>query len=318
MLKIKRKNRPKRADWFPDKTYLHFDGPVTRAKAEALVKDPDSVVRHSFLPLISFDKRDRKFRRPKIGPGKAKQPKIRKIAYCSNMDACVFSYYAYLLHNKYEDLIDRVGIEKSVIGYRKIGSNIELAFSAFEEIRSKGSCVAFAFDISGFFDNIDHAILKRNWCRVLGVDRLPEDHYKVFSRLTKFSTVNRQACLRRLGHKPSARDGDIPNWPLCSMETFRQVIRGDDGVSTNLVVPWKKDYGIPQGTPLSALAANISMIDFDSLMTQNINALGGSYRRYSDDILIIVPSQHRAEIEQMVPYLIKIYTRRLKFNAKKN
>jgi RNA-directed DNA polymerase len=317
MLYIKRPaRRVCRSDWYPDKVYLHFDGPLSRAKATALVTNPTAVISHPFLPLMGFDKRERRYRRQKNAPPSI-SAKIRKLAYCSNKDNCIFSYYASLLNEPYERLIEHLGIDDVVIGYRKLGSNIDLALGAFSDIKTRGSCVAFAYDISGFFDNIDHGVLKRNWSRVLGVSPLPADHYVVFKRLTQFSTVNRRACLRRLGEKPSARDRDIERRPLCSIDEYRNLIRGGDGVSTNLVVPWKKDYRIPQGTPLSALAANIAMIDFDIEMRRAIHGLGGSYRRYSDDILIIVPSVHRSAVPIILKEALKLKTRRLRVNESK-
>jgi hypothetical protein len=317
MLHLKRPvRRARKVDWYPDKIYLHFDGPLSRAQATALVTDPNAVIRHSFLPLIGFDKRERRYRRQKVGPPIIRA-KIRHIAYSSNRDTCIFAYYAHLLNESYERLIKQLGIDDVVIGYRKLGSNIDLALSAFSDIRTRGSCVAFAYDISGFFDNIDHGILKRNWVRVLGANKLPDDHYAVFKRLTKFSTVNRQACLRRLGEKPSAKDRDIKRRPLCSVEQYRNLIRGGDGISTNLVVPWKRDYRIPQGTPLSALAANIAMTDFDIEMRKAITAIGGSYRRYSDDILIVVPTLHRAMVPTILKEALTLRTRRLRVNEDK-
>jgi RNA-directed DNA polymerase len=317
MLKIQRPaRRIRKLDWYPQKIYLHFDVPLTRPQATALVTNPAAVKGHSFLPLMAFDKRERRYRRMKNKPPSIKW-KVRKLAYCSNRDACIFSYYANLLTEPYEKLIKQLGIDDVVIGYRKLGSNIDLAFAAFTEIKTRGSCVAFAYDISGFFDNMDHGVLKRNWCRVLGTNRLPDGHFTVFERLTKFSSVNRRACLRRLGEKPSAKDGDIKRRPLCSIDQYRRLIRGGDGVSNSLVVPWKKDYRIPQGTPISALAANISMIDFDVEMRRTITALGGSYRRYSDDILIIVPAAHRAAVPDILESSLKLNTRRLKVNLDK-
>ena len=317
MLKVQRPaKRVRKADWYTDKVYLHFDGPLTRDDATALVTNSDAVISHPFLPLITFEKRERRYRRAKGKPAIVKW-KVRKLAYCSNRDAQIFSYYAHLLTAPYENIIKKLGIDSSVIGYRKIGSNIDLAFSAFSEIKARGSCVAFAYDISSFFDNIDHRVLKRNWSRVLGGVLLPEDHYKVFRNLTAFSSVNRRACLRRLGEKPSAKDRDIRRRPLCSIEEFRNLIRGGDGKSTNLVVRWKKEYRIPQGTPISALAANIAMIDFDIEMVREINALGGSYRRYSDDILVVVPSQHRMKVPKILEESLRHNTRRLKVNMDK-
>lgn len=317
MIKTKRpERRSRKIDWYPDREYLHFDRRLSRTDAEALVTNPDKVVEHAFLPLISFNKIERKYRRRKALQPEIKT-KIRKLAYCSNKDACIFAYYARLLNEPYEALIRQLGIDDVVIGYRRIGSNIDLAMSAFQDIATRGSCVAFAYDISGFFDNIVHAVLKRNWARVLDTDKLPDDHYKVFRNLTKFSTVDRRACLRRLGEKPGAKDSEVNRRPLCPIAEFRQSIRSDVGPLPNLVVPWKRDYRIPQGTPLSALAANISMIEFDVDMRKAIVALGGTYRRYSDDILIVVPSTHRSGVPALMDNLLKLRTRRLKVKPEK-
>ena len=311
--KVERRRRP---DWFPIKTYLHFDSPIDRKSATKLVMDENAVKRHSFLPLIEFESQQRRYRRSKNSKAQIRS-KARRIAYCSNVDACIFSYYASTLTQNYEDFIKTFCIDDVVIGYRKVGSNIDLALQVFKEVESRKDCVAFCFDIKGFFDNIDHAVLKRNWCRILNESSLPDDHFKIFQRLTKFSTVNRNACLRRLGMSSSKRDREFANKRLCSIEDFRSKIRGADGLSTNLVIPWKQDYRIPQGTPISALAANIAMIDFDIKMRQSVTALGGFYRRYSDDILIIVPSINRKDVPTMLNNCLKLSTRRLKINVDK-
>lgn len=52
--------------------------------------------------------------------------------------------------------------------------------------------VVIAFDIKGFFDNLDHTILKNSWRHALGLQEnelLPKDHYNVFKAITKFSHV---------------------------------------------------------------------------------------------------------------------------------
>ncbi len=277
--------------------------------------DTAKVAQHRFLPLMAFEKRDRKYRRQDDGTARV-EFKIRKIAYSSNIDSCIFSYYAHLLHPEYEKILEHFGIEDAVIGYRSVGSNIDLALQAFREIETRGPCVAFAFDISGFFDNIDHGVLKRNWCRVMKCAKLPDDHYHVFRNLTKYSSVNKSAVLRRLGISPATKDRDI-SLPLCSMGEFRSKIKGENTEDSNLIWVNKKSYGIPQGTAISAIAANISMIEFDLAMKFKISSLGGSYRRYSDDILIIVPAYHRADIEEIMGHALKIYTRNLKIKPSK-
>lgn len=225
--------RPKRSGWHPQKRYVHFDLPLSHESAVKLVLDTAKVAQHRFLPLMAFEKRDRKYRRQDDGTARVEY-KIRKIAYSSNIDSCIFSYYAHLLHPQYEKILENFGIDDAVIGYRSVGSNIDLALQAFREIETRGPCVAFAFDISGFFDNIDHGVLKRNWCRVLECAKLPDDHYHVFRNLTKYSSVNKSAVLRRLGISPSTKDRDI-SLPICSVGEFRSKIKGENTGDSNLI-----------------------------------------------------------------------------------
>ena len=128
MLTTKRSaKRARKQDWYPDKVYLHFDGPLSRADATALVTSPENVAAHSFLPLITFDKRERRYRRHKNRPATIKT-KVRKLAYCSNKDACIFSYYASLLSgqslNKFNWLPPMTNSEPSAVC--KITDSIEV------------------------------------------------------------------------------------------------------------------------------------------------------------------------------------------------
>ena len=45
-----------------------------------------------------------------------------------------------------------------------------------------------------------------------------------------------------------------------------------------------------QGSAISAVMSNIYMIKFDKLVNDLITSNNGIYRRYSDDIIIIIPS----------------------------
>ncbi len=57
--------------------------------------------------------------------------------------------------------------------------------------------------------------------------------------------------------------------------------------------------GIPQGAPISALLSNIYMLDFDTAMQGAVSAHGGLYRRYCDDIVVVVPPHAEAIIDQL-------------------
>jgi RNA-directed DNA polymerase len=315
MLTPKRQRpRKKRTDWFPTKTYVHFDGPLSRADAEKLATDPKSVSKHSFLPLMFFQKKVRRFRSTSEGPkGSSKN---RPIAYASNHDGYIFSYYASILNIRYEQFVISNNIDSCVIGYRKGGSNIKHAKEAFSLIKSKCPCEAIALDISGFFDNINHNVLKNSWRIVGGFHHLPDDHFKVFKALTQFATVNKPDCLERLGFKRGTRDKKLPR-PLCSIEDFRNKIRGDDGKCSSLLRVNDKKFGIPQGTPISALASNMAMAAFDVAFSDFIHSIGGEYRRYSDDILIICPVGTSHTIKDATVSLLNSLAKTLAINESK-
>lgn len=62
----------------------------------------------------------------------------------------------------------------------------------------------------------------------------------------------------------------------------------------------KNSWGIPQGTPLSPMAANIAMLEFDLAVAGEVARAGGIYRRYSDDILIVCSPHESARLETFV------------------
>ena len=70
-----------------------------------------------------------------------------------------------------------------------------------------------------------------------------------------------------------------------------------------------ENYGIPQGSSISAVYANVYMIEFDQKINDYVTSVGGMYRRYCDDIVIVVPmneddnSKIIFEIKDTVPNL---------------
>ena len=305
----------RKPDWFSTKVRVHFDVALTHEAAERLVSDPAAVTRHSFLPLIAFTKRERRFRRPPGQKGPRPSTKVRELAYPSNKDGYIFAYYAEKLGMLYEAELEKRKLQKAVIGYRKGASNYRLAYNAFREIAERGDCIALALDISGFFDNISHRVLKAVWTSLLNAASLPDDHYKVFRALTQAAKLDRGELLRGLGIKASTRDRDLPR-PLCSVAKYR-LLRASARPGNRLVRPHDKAFGIPQGTPLSAMAANIAMLPFDTIVQAAVAARGGSYRRYSDDILIICSVEHAAELEGLVAEALATQTQTLRLNPDK-
>jgi hypothetical protein len=76
---------------------------------------------------------------------------------------------------------------------------------------------------------------------------------------------------------------------VCPPNVFREAIAGNTKGSDSLLEVNKQGFGIPQGAPLSDVLANMYLLDFDTEMKANVESIGGTYFRYSDDILVVAP-----------------------------
>lgn len=273
--------------------YHHFDRKIHFTSSIDFLKgylsNTNNVARKSLYPFIRQTlvtpryKYDEKLDKRKI------DNKEREICYAAHFDALIYSYYSIVLDTLYEEKILNEFFSDSIIAYRKLGkNNIYFAKEVFDYIKSKGDCVALAFDISNFFDNLNHSILKEAWCNVLNRSRLPEDHFNLYKSLTRFSFVERSELIDKFNISPKQYPDRI-----CTPKEFRDIVRGDSLIHTNL-----NDYGIPQGSPMSAILSNIYMYDFDKELYSLVKKYSGLYRRYSDDIIIVVNKDKHHKIKE--------------------
>lgn len=286
--------------WYRQRRYLHFDEPMGLLKAKALVENPGAVAKHAFWPLISYEIETSKIKEDPATGFLVEKLKKRGISYAAHSDSHILSYYCAQIAKVYEQAVVEQGLGNSVLAFRSLGkNNIDFAKQAFDEIRRQGDCAAIAFDISKFFDTLDHRLLKNAWKKLLGLDNLPLDHFAVFKSITKFSTVNRDKLLSALDISThNLRSGGRRR--LCQPEEFRLKVRGGDLVEKNIL---KK--GIPQGTSISALLSNVYMLEFDLAAQKKVTEVGGSYLRYCDDMLFIVPTASEVHISNFAEESIK-------------
>lgn len=295
--------------WYRSRGYLHFDLPIGYHKAQAVVKRPERVATHAFYPLISYTITAEKITKDPSSNKLINKPKSRPIAYAAHIDSHIYAYYSEKLSHAYENELDSRGLKDAVLAFRSLGrSNIEFAKEAFDVIKGFGECGVVGLDISGFFDNIDHEILKSKWAAILGAGRLPEDHFNVFKSITQWSSVEKDSLYDVLGiSKHNPKKG---RHRVCSPKEFREKIRGGGFIKRNVDAK-----GIPQGSPISALLSNIYMLDFDQEMKEMIEAVGGYYCRYCDDMLFVVPTKLRDKVAGEV--VKKIKSLKIKINPKK-
>jgi hypothetical protein len=318
------------------KNYSHFDAPLSKFEAEILANDPKAVAKHGFFPFITYDKRWTEFAKK----GNSGKIKTRPISYAARSDAYIYMRYRQMLAELYERKLAASAIDDAILAYRKISDplsgkgkcNIHFASEAFGEIRKQGNCCAIAVDISDYFGSIDHKLLEKQLCDLVGQDKLSEDLLAVYTNITGYSSVKLLKAYERLGYF-----GDLHNSPpgktyrgylkpkheipkqLCAIDDFRQKIAGGNG-RPSIVQKNSKECGIPQGSPISDLLANIYLFEFDLLVHSEVQKLGGRYTRYSDDILIVAPVDDfkALQIEKWLRDLIPNFGSKLKIKQSKS
>lgn len=205
--------------------------------------------------------------------------------YASQRDACILSKYAADITAKLDKLYVKERLTRNVIAYRRLGqSNYHFSADAYRFAQENSPCIVLCFDITGFFDNLDHSILKSRLKALLDVSELPRDWYAVFRHVTKFSYVDRALIAGRF----AASMGSESHTPIA---TISEIIAAGIPIKKNL-----NKFGIPQGTPISAALSNLYMLEVDKEMAKACARFGGLYQRYSDDILIICPPDKEAKI----------------------
>jgi len=280
-------------NWFKPRRYKHFDVPVGVNFAEKIAV-PGFAARHSFSPHISFIKTEKRYRPADPGkPHSGRQIKVksREIMYASHRDACILGYYSEQLGRRLDETYKGTDLDKCVIAYRRLGkANYHFAAEAFAFAKENAPCSVLAFDVSGFFDSLDHSLLKRRLKSILGVSELSPDWYAVFRQVTQF----RKVVLDDLkAHSVfSLRINDRTPQPIATVAELKEA-----GITIH---PNPNKYGIPQGTPISSTFANLYMIEADRTIASACKKVGAFYRRYSDDILIICKPEDKFRLESVV------------------
>lgn len=280
--------------WSRSRGYAHFDIRPRREHAEAVATDPSAVAKYAFWPLIGVTVNQ--VRWAAVTPGSKTRRAARKprpIRYAAHLDSAIYGRYGALLGGALESFIELNDLHDVVLAYRSVDrkSNIEIACDAFEEIRTRKRCVAIALDVASFFESLDHNQLKEAVASLLGQSRLTSDWFNVFRSVTKYAWVERPAAREALGRDIPRRWR--PNARICSPAEFRTAIRP-------ILQKNDRGCGIPQGTPISAVMANAYLAQTDVELRDALGKLDWSYRRYSDDILLLGPADSEAEATRIV------------------
>ena len=318
---------PQKKDWFKLKRYPHIGLPILNERREDVMNfiyNKVNIAHYAFLPLIRREQITHRYKMCDDGK-KRKRKKSRNISYASHLDSLIYSFYSFQLGKKYENYLAENKLCESIIAYRAVprknfGSkcNIDFAKESFAFINEKaqsGALGVIVSDITSFFDNLDHRLLKYAWKKICQKESLDDDEYNVFKNVTRFSYVydkelfnlfkDEMVCVTKHTNKYKhkkikrlryCRDKNVV--AFCERKDIRQIRE------KGLIIPNRtKDgisKGIPQGLPISAVLANIYMCDFDCTINAYIESIGGMYRRYSDDVLVVCPYEKVQECKEML------------------
>lgn len=266
------------------KSYPHFDAKIHWKQVKEQVENPQYIVHHAFYPFIHYTQEMKKYPKQYMSNnrlGGRDEPKKRSIMYSSHIDRYIYEYYAYLLNECYEQYLKKYGMGKCAIAYRSSlhKNNIHFAKEAFYRIRSMENCLVIIGDFTKYFDKIDHNYLKKCLCEVYGEDKLSQDQYVVFRSITKHSWMQ----LDEIRERKNLKRKDFNKLErLFTPEEFRAFKKEHLRKNQN-------DYGIPQGSAISAVYSNVYLIEFDRQMHAFCRKNQGFYRRYCDDFIVVLP-----------------------------
>ena len=271
------------------KPYVHFDKRVSlrMPSIRRYVLSSRNITTHSFYPFIHFQKKNSRF-------GKKGPKKPRELYYCSHLDRCVYQRYAFLINYYYNIWAKENGIDNIAIAYRDnlAKNNIDFAKAAFDAIKDFQKCFIFVGDFTNFFDNLNHQYLKRMICKVLNMERLPDDYYAVLKNITRFASWDWKDLVKAADENILERGIRTKLNQKPTILTKKQFQDGKKFIKKNC-----SDVGVPQGSPISAVLSNVYMIEFDSALNDFVSNNHGIYLRYSDDFIIILPYEDNEKID---------------------
>ncbi|WP_203632094.1 reverse transcriptase/maturase family protein [Lacticaseibacillus suibinensis] len=284
-----------------NKKYRQFDPALSELSAAKFVREvaskPTKVASHRFYPFIMYSQKQARYHRSRGHLRAHLKNKVRPIALVAHRDALIYATYSSKLEQPYEEYLSKHNLERVPTAYRKKlkHSNINAAKEVFDFIVDTEKCWIIKGDFQGFFDNLRHKILKKNLCNVLQVSELSKDWQAVFNSLTRYRSVNSREL--ELATKNVGFSGDTSLPYVHNRQDIEKLhkIAGLRFYGPNQV-------GIPQGTSLSAILANVYMTEFDEKITNLTTNFGGMYRRYSDDFIIVVP-QNRMSTVNPTPFI---------------
>lgn len=307
------------------KKYLHFDKLVKIESYKKVISSFSSLLdylsseKYKTYPLLKRTEYSPKFKEDFTPTGESRRvrtkSKPRVFRYPSHKEAFFHYCYGYYLQEEYEKILKQENLSDIVLAYRKIPLKTSLpttkyrgvqhfANEIFDLIEKQGQCIVITLDIEKFFDRINHNKLYQTWVDFLATTRLHSDEtflkhrqlsvgeYRIYKSLTKYQSFNKKKVYQVLGiNRKNEKEYFLKKWlQICSPEDFRTKVIPLNKPPFDFYEKNSKCFGIPQGSPLSPILSNLYLLEFDKQINSYLQSFGGIYRRYCDDILVVIPN----------------------------
>lgn len=283
---------------FITKNYLHFDKRLHFKNIETYVSNPQKIALHSFLPFLKYELSFTKFRDVSEIPDatsetQPQKKKTRKIMYAGHLDGYIYKYYSLILNEEYNSWAQSNGIDNCSLAYRTNKpkqSNIDFAAKVINTLVDYKQAYILIGDFTNFFDKIDHSILKESLIEVIrnskldSNGKLTKDWYNIYRSVTKHGYYEKSFINEVLGSDKDFRLANKTRY-FNTLSDFRD-FQKEHRTQKN-----QQQYGIPQGTAISGVFANIYAINFDMALQKIAANHNGFYQRYSDDFILLIPQK---------------------------
>lgn len=331
--------KQKQKEWWKTKPYTHISRkvgfqhgtPNNEDKQQAIQKFKHKIIglynssSYNFFPLLKYIQKERRYKKVQCKSDfhylvndknkyiRKASKKERVIEFATHIDTQILAYLASQLSEQYEiNLTLSPNIDRSVIGYRRIENaegkgknNVELAADFFDEILSfQKDAYVLTFDIKDFFPSLNHKILFDVWANLYSSSKLSPQQYHAFKAIAQYAYFEKEDLRNVLYSSQKEAEKafrrNIEKGVDAYFESPRQMREAIR--SGKLHIHKNTKSGIPHGLPVSATLANVYMWNFDKKVSELVYKKDGQYRRYSDDIIVLIPKDDafKKEVENTI------------------
>lgn len=274
---------------YSTKQYKHIDNKVKFDKVKNYVFNSNKIAKHSFLPFIHYKIIFEKYSNGLNYNCRPIKIKTRDIYYSGHLDGYIYKYYSEILNEKYNKFMVSNNLDEVSLAYRDNKfhmSSINFAAELINHISKLTEAVIIIGDFTNFFDKLDHKLLKERLVRILENDKqtntgkLNNDWFNIYRSLTKYGFLDKEELEKNCKNIFKDRYFEKLN-DFWKYKKIHKVKNNPDS------------FGIPQGTAISGVFANVYSIDFDKMLSSIAAKYKGIYRRYSDDFVLILDTREK-------------------------